>query len=164
MRKDSIGTYFPYMRIYSAGKVWHAPKFRELRDNHGYNIIANWIDFTASAEGDFRVWPHCLRDAKNCDLLILYCEDAAEEQRGAIVEAGHAMSAGKPVYCINTCKTLKANEISDVAFTKDPLWHWVKANTLVAGYREACLHYIRNYAVPLVDDICLTNSPVELVA
>jgi len=158
---NKLQHYNPYMRIYSAGKIWHSPDFRDLRDNMGYNITANWIDMGAQADGDERIWPHCLRDAANCDLLILYCGDENEEQRGAIVEAGHAMAAGKPVYAIGKCKTLMANEISDVAFTKDASWHWTRATTLKAGYREACFHFIKNYSVPQIGDLHYSLEPTQ---
>lgn len=161
----TIQENFNYLRIYSAGKVWHAPKFRDLRDNSGYNIIANWIDWGDQANGDSRVWPHCLRDASNCDLLILYSEEQNEEQRGAIMEAGHAMATGKPVYAIGKCKTLQANSISDVAFTNNAKWHWTKHETLKRGYVEACMHYLENYAVPNTDDLHYSlETELELVA
>ena len=150
--------YHSFTRIYSAGKVWHAPKFREMRDKHGYNVIANWIEWDERATGDVRIWQHCMRDAANCDLVILYCEGFDEEQRGAIMECGHAIGNGKPVYCINKCKSLTANKISDVAFTQWHKWHWTTAKTIEGGYKEAVMHYIQNYSVPLVGDLHYTNT------
>ena len=32
--------------FYTAGKVWHAPKFQELRDEIGMPVQARWIDLT----------------------------------------------------------------------------------------------------------------------
>lgn len=147
LRNDLIGRHNPI--IYSAGKVWHNRKFEMMRDQYHYNIPTDWIKWGDDVKGDPRIWLHCAKDAAQCDLLILYCEDQNEDQRGAIVEAGIAMGNNKPVYCIGSCKTIKPNATSDVAFTLHPLWHWTTATTIVAGYREACFHWIRHYAPPL---------------
>jgi len=163
MRKDNIQKYFDFTRIYAAGKVWHAPKFREMRDA-GYNVATEWINWGKQAINDPRIREHCLRDATKCDLLIIYCEDENEEQRGAMVEIGHALAAGNPVYCIGKCYTLKPSAISDVAVTHHKLWHWTKATTIKAGYREAVQHYIRNYAVREVENLHHTLEPAEAIA
>ena len=31
-------------KVYTAGKVWHQDKFKDLRDNKNYNVKARWID------------------------------------------------------------------------------------------------------------------------
>ena len=130
--------------IYSAGKTWHAGVFRQLRDLLGYNIIARWIDL--DPESDFvknekgRLWSQCLEDATTADITIVYCGAAHEEQRGALVEIGHALAAGKYVYLLNSCKTFEANDGSDVAFTHHPRFVSIKtAETKAArvGYRLA---------------------------
>jgi hypothetical protein len=161
MRKDNIGEFFDFTRIYSAGKVWHAPLFREMREL-GYNVATEWINWGSHAKNDVRIWEHCLRDATKCDLLIIYCGDKNEEQRGAMVEIGHAIAAGNPVYCIGTCHTLTPNAISDVAVTHHKLWHWTEATTIKAGYREAVQHFIRNYAVRGVSDLHYSQEPAAL--
>jgi hypothetical protein len=56
------------------------------------------------------------------------------------------------------------NDISDVAFTKDPLWHWTKATTLKAGYREASFHFMRNYSVPQIGDLMHNFEPAATLA
>jgi len=110
--------------IYSAGKTWHAGIFRQLRDLLGYNIVARWIDldpesdFVANEKG--RLWSQCLEDATAADITIVYCGNVNEEQRGALVEIGHALAAGKFVYLLNSCKTFQADDGSDVAFTHHP--------------------------------------------
>ena len=94
--------------IYAAGKTWHAATFRQLRDVLGYNIIARWIDldpesdFVANEKG--KLWAQCLEDATTADITIVYCGNSNEEQRGALVEIGHAIAAGKFVYLLNSCK------------------------------------------------------------
>ena len=116
--------------IYAAGKTWHDVTFRQLRDLLGYNIISRWIDYEKSSDivlnHKDRLWTHCLEDATTADITIVYCGDANEEQRGALVEIGHALAAGKFVYLLNSCKTFEANEGSDVAFTHHPRFVRIK--------------------------------------
>ncbi len=130
--------------IYAAGKTWHAGVFRQLRDLLGYNIIARWIDL--DPESDFvknekgRLWSQCLEDATTADITIVYCGNVDEEQRGALVEIGHALGAGKFVYLINSCKTFEADDGSDVAFTQYPRFVKIETEKSVAariGYRLA---------------------------
>lgn len=136
--------------IYSAGKTWHAPLFREMRDNLGYNIVATWIDFGCSVndllpEHRFSLWNNILLDMRKADVSIMYCQDMAEEQSGAIAEIGAMIIQGKPVYCIGTCVSLEPIPTSDRAFTQSDLFHFTEANTIRAGYREALAHYKRHY-------------------
>jgi nucleoside 2-deoxyribosyltransferase len=119
----------PQHKIYSASKIWHAPEFQNLRDKDGYNIISRWIDL--DNDSDFvvfqkdQLWIQCLEDCLSCDLMIIYCKNFDEQQRGVLVELGHVIGAGKPVYCINDCETFQLCKTSDVAFTHHPNWHWV---------------------------------------
>ena len=130
--------------IYAAGKTWYAGVFRQLRDLLGYNIIARWIDL--DPESDFvknekgRLWSQCLEDSTTADITIVYCGNVNEEQRGALVEIGQALAAGKFVYLINSCKTFEADDGSDVAFTQYPRFVRIKTEKSVAarvGYRLA---------------------------
>jgi nucleoside 2-deoxyribosyltransferase len=142
-------------KIYSASKIWHAAKFRELRDSFKFPIISQWIDFPEDPEDPWiknckdELWDACLQDCQNADLAIIYCKEFDEEQRGAVMEAGHVMGAGKPVYCVNTCKTFTPNAISDVAFTHHPLWTWIRRDnhlfTPLEGFALALAHYNSNH-------------------
>ena len=134
------------MKIYSAAKIWHAPKFQDLRDNGGYDINARWIDYDAEhpiVQQKAVLWQHCLEDVVSADFMVIYCEDPAEEMRGVIMEAGHAMAAGKNIYCINTTDSFSPCPISDVAFTHHPQWHFIREESgLVSveeGFQEAFL-------------------------
>ena len=117
------------MKFYCASKVWHAAQWRDAQDM-GYPITSRWIhydddsDIVLNRKGE--LWQHCLEDVTAADAVIIYCGSRDEEQRGAVMEAGHAMGQGKPVYCINSCKTFSPCSISDVAFTHHPLWNWVR--------------------------------------
>lgn len=137
--------------IYSAGKTWHAPLFKEMRDQLGYNIVASWIDFNCAIhhlpdEHKHSLWHHIINDVRNSDLIIVYCGDEKEEQGGAMLEVGKYLVLGKPVYCIGTCASFEPVNHSDRAFTHCKHWHFTKATTIRAGYREALAHYKRHYA------------------
>ena len=149
------------MKIYGASKVWHAPLWKDIR-SQGFDITGRWIDYTDDSyivtHCKDILWQHCLEDVTAADAVIIYCGDSEEEQRGVIMEAGHAIGQGKPVYCINSCKTFAANAISDVAFTHHRLWNWVGDGlSFYDGFRQA---YWRaaNYAA------LATETNLKLVA
>ena len=129
------------MKVYTAGKIWHAPKFQELRDVFGYDVNARWIDlddnnYIVKRRKDL-LWQICYEDVRDCDFVLLYCEDMSEEQRGALVEIGMAYAFQKPVYAVGTCKTIQPNKISDVAFTHFEGFHWLPESNLLKGFRMA---------------------------
>ena len=129
------------MKVYTAGKIWHAPKFQYLRDVLGYDVNARWIDLEDSnwivRKRKDILWQICYEDVRDCDFVLLYCEDISEEQRGALVEIGMAYAFGKPVYAVGTCKTIQPNKISDVAFTHFEGFHWLPESDLLKGFRMA---------------------------
>ena len=129
------------MKVYTAGKIWHAPKFQYLRDVLGYDVNARWIDlddnnWIVRKRKDI-LWQICYEDVRDCDFVLLYCEDISEEQRGALVEIGMAYAFQKPVYAVGTCKTIQQNKISDVAFTHFEGFHWLPESDLLKGFRMA---------------------------
>ena len=129
------------MKVYTAGKIWHAPKFQYLRDTLGYDVNARWIDLDDSnwivRKRKDILWQICYEDVRDCDFVLLYCEDMSEEQRGALVEIGMAYAFQKPVYAVGTCKTIQPNKISDVAFTHFEGFHWLPESDLLKGFRMA---------------------------
>ena len=129
------------MKVYTAGKIWHAPKFQYLRDTLGYDVNARWIDLEDSnwivRKRKDILWQICYEDVRDCDFVLLYCEDMSEEQRGALVEIGMAYAFQKPVYAVGTCKTIQPNKISDVAFTHFEGFHWLPESDLLKGFRMA---------------------------
>ena len=129
------------MKVYTAGKIWHAPKFQYLRDVLGYDVNARWIDlddnnWIVRKRKDI-LWQICYEDVRDCDFVLLYCEDMSEEQRGALVEIGMGYAFQKPVYAVGTCKTIQPNKISDVAFTHFEGFHWLPESDLLKGFRMA---------------------------
>lgn len=125
------------MQFYTAGKIWHADKFRFLRDTVGMLVQARWIDINTDQAAEMNktgaLWQQCYEDVRDSDFVLVYCEDFTEEQRGALVEIGMAYGMGKPVYCVGVCQSFKANAISDVAFTHFPLWTWLNESNLTKG-------------------------------
>ncbi len=151
-------------KIYSASKIWHATKWQAMRDIHGYNINATWIDIPcgtpekptgAKQLTDAEkcvLWTNCSNETRDCDMLICYAEKD-DEQRGALVEIGGALANGHPVYLIGNCPSFMVAGHSDVAFTKHPLFHkiWTSHSPdgvydHVYGYKKALEHYQEHYA------------------
>ena len=139
-------------RIYSAGKPIYAPLFRELRQKHGFNINARWIDLSDdTAKNKALVWELCHRDASDCQMLNIWNGNFDDDLRGTLVEAGHAMGNMSPVYSIGRSKNISPDSHSDCAFTFHPtLWYFTQNTTLLEGYKEAEAHYIRNFQLPRV--------------
>ncbi|MBA1159361.1 hypothetical protein [Microvirga mediterraneensis] len=86
--------------IYIASKTAHAPRWREARAN-GAPIISTWIDEAGVGETKCfaDLWCRCASEAAEADVLIVYREPG-EILKGAFVEVGCALNAGKPVYAV----------------------------------------------------------------
>lgn len=134
--------------FYTASKIWHATKHRELRDTYGLPVKARWIDLDDDSDivqnrkGD--LWAQCFEDVRDSDFVLVYFEDWEEEQRGALVEIGMAYGLGKPVYAIGECKSVSPCPESDVAFTHYPKWTWLKSKDLFDGALEAIALYTQS--------------------
>lgn len=89
-----------YDGIYIASKTRHAHLWRDLRDA-GAPIISTWIDEAGEGEsGDLHdLWHRCISESKGCTHLIVYREPD-DVLKGAWVEIGAALAAGKPVYAV----------------------------------------------------------------
>lgn len=89
-------------KIYIASKARHRPRWRDLRDNRGYDIISHWIDTPDEYSDDptgldyDKLWRTCIQDVKDCDTLVLYVE-TDEHLKGALVELGIALALGKDI-------------------------------------------------------------------
>lgn len=139
------------IKFYTAGKIWHADKFRTLRDDHGMAVHARWIDLKQDSElvqsRKDLLWQMCYEDVRDSDFVLLYSEDESEEQRGALVEIGMAYGMNKPVYAVGKCKSIMPNNISDVAFTHHHLWKWLDAKNLLQGSFLALAHELKKRPV-----------------
>lgn len=86
--------------VYVASKTRHAPMWLALRAR-GIRIISTWIDEAGSGQSA------CLRDlARRCvaepaaaDATLLYAEPG-DILKGALVEVGVALGAGRPVVSV----------------------------------------------------------------
>lgn len=127
-------------KFYTASKIWHAPRFKTIREM-GFDVQARWIDLEQDdpivTDHKDQLWQLCFEDVRDSDFLLLYSGDESEEQRGALVELGMAYGMNKPVFAINRCRSLRANDISDVAFTHHHLFTWLTSQTLLQGVLEA---------------------------
>lgn len=125
------------MKFYTAGKIWHADKFRFLRDTVGLTVHARWIDLASDSnlvvnrKGE--LWQQCYEDVRDSNFVLVYCEDQNEILQGALVEIGMAYGLNKAVYCVGKCKSLVASDNSDVAFTQHHLWTWLDTDNLIKG-------------------------------
>lgn len=137
------------MDFYTAGKIYHAPKFRDLRDKEGLPVRARWIDvdnesdLVQNRKGD--LWQLCYEDVRDSKFVLLYSEPS-DEQRGALVELGMAYGMRKPVFAIGSCKNLVADATSDVAFTHYPLFHRINTTDLQYGAFLALALYAKTYS------------------
>lgn len=129
--------------IYAAGKIWHAPIFRALRDS--FNIISRWIDldddhWIVKTRKDI-LWEQCLHDSTSADMMIIWSGTHDEEQRGVLVELGQALAAGKYVYLINSGASFEANGGSDAAYAHHPRFIKIKAKEPHVGFGRAVKHW-----------------------
>lgn len=86
--------------IYTASKTRHAARWRDLRAQ-GVPVISTWIDEAGVGETSCFVdlWRRCVDEARRASAVILYREDD-DVLKGAFIEAGVALSAGRPVYAV----------------------------------------------------------------
>jgi nucleoside 2-deoxyribosyltransferase len=133
------------LSFYTAGKIWHAPKFRHLRDEVKLPVNSRWIDLEADSDlvqnHKDKLWEMCLEDVLKASFVLVYAEPE-DLQNGALVEIGMAMAANKPIYSIGNCKSFQASGNSDAAFTHHHLWKWLSATNLVKGAFHALGHEI----------------------
>lgn len=85
------------MKVYVASKSVHGPRWITMRE-HGAPFVSSWID--ESGPGQTSDWAdltaRCVREAAAADGLIVYAEPG-EILKGALIEWGAALAAGKPV-------------------------------------------------------------------
>ena len=149
--------------IYSAGKTWAGHGFRDMRDNHGFNINARWIDiqdiladpndtFAPEIHNDHEylgnVWDNgCKQDCLSADMGILFAQPAdGEKHSGSLVELGHITAFNKPVYIIGTCASVEPAGHSDRAWKyQSCVYHWPHISDMLEGFKTAVQHYQKNY-------------------
>lgn len=95
---------YPRLRVYTASKLPHAPKWLDLR--HAWTEIqftARWPDLVGlipDQEEAARVfWLQDIQDVRTADVVMVYAEHD-DHLRGALVEAGAALAFGLRVLVV----------------------------------------------------------------
>ncbi len=95
--------------------------------------ISTWIDDPAVAPEAMHadLAARCMKEAASADVLVLYCQPG-EVLKGALMEVGAALGAGRQVRCVGDCESVKdlwrkhpnwRNCASlDEAFVQGPPW------------------------------------------
>ena len=162
------------INIYGAGKTWAAENLRDLRDNHGFNIISRWIDIqhvlkgpedTFNYESDEMkstdlgtLWDKgCKMDSTFCDLNLTLAQEAdGEMHSGSLVELGQTSACfayiqiQKPVYVIGSCRSFEQVGHSDRAWKFQRCFHHFPDLDYIAGAEAAIKHYQQHYALDWV--------------
>lgn len=89
------------MSIYVASRTYHAGIWRDARDK-GIPIISTWIDEAGEGEtADLsELWARIQREVTSAERLVMLIEDGDFPFKGALIEVGMALAAGKPVYLV----------------------------------------------------------------
>lgn len=92
----------PNERLYLSSRVHHAPRWRRLRDEAGWPIVASWIDEAGPLESASleALWTRAFDDAGRASRVILYVEPDDFPLKGALIEIGAAIALGVPIYCV----------------------------------------------------------------
>lgn len=93
------------LRVYTASKLKHAPKWRDLcAATPGIQAHARWLKHNVigtpdSAENAAEFWLQDEQDVRDADVVMVYGE-GDDKIRGALVEAGIAIACGIPVVVV----------------------------------------------------------------
>lgn len=118
--------------IYTASKTRHAHLWRAERGK-GLPIISTWIDEAEPGQtADMgELWERCVLEASTADALVLYRE-GDETLKGALVEVGAALAAGKRVFVVADCSP------SEYSWLDHPLVVWCES--LEQAMQYACAY------------------------
>jgi hypothetical protein len=88
------------IKIYTASKTIHAPKWRELRVL-GFPIISTWIDEAGKGETQSftDLWMRCINEASQANITLCYREPN-ETLKGAFIEVGASLASNRSVFAI----------------------------------------------------------------
>ena len=155
--------------IYIASKTRHADKWRALRAS-GTTILSTWIDEAGTGETqDFAdLWIRCVREAATCDALVFYAE-CGDVLKGAFVEVGAALAAGRPVYIVtpypvtdvDTCCTSSPDgDGEDCRFSRDH----VGRCSFEDGFTAPMYDTLSLFHHPLVKRVASVQAALDLIA
>lgn len=138
-----------HLRVYTASKLHYAPMWRELRVDADWRFVhftARWpfmtlCEFHASeaAPQARHFWMHDEHDVAQSDVVLVYAEPE-DHLRGALVEAGMALGAGKRVLLVGENEGFGT-------------WQWHPRVGRVSN-----LHFARGALAGLQIDICADAS------
>ena len=85
--------------IYIASKTIHAESWKSLRDDAEVDVISSWIDEAGPGESiDLAdLSRRCIKESTTCKAMIVFSLKE-EYLKGALIEMGAALAAGKTVY------------------------------------------------------------------
>jgi nucleoside 2-deoxyribosyltransferase len=95
------------IRVYTASKLKHALKWRELCANTSHvQFHARWLKHNSLGTPDTpehaaEFWLQDEQDVRDADAVMVYAE-GDDHLRGALVEAGIAIATGVPVIVVGT--------------------------------------------------------------
>lgn len=98
------------IRVYTASKIPTAAIWRKLHNEwpevyfHARWLKHNVIGTKDTEENANKFWQEDEEDIKSADILMIYATSQEEHLRGALVEAGIAISHGIPVLVVGTHK------------------------------------------------------------
>lgn len=124
-------------RIYIASKSKHGGRWLAGRRG-GVPFSASWIDeWEPGTTADWStLWARCIAEAAACDALILYMEPG-EALKGALVEVGAALAAGRPVFVVAPAGTFSFQEHPLVTTCRDLVDAIEMAGHVIAAGRAA---------------------------
>lgn len=93
------------IRVYTASKLDHAERWKKLRAEWPeVHFTARWPFFVGQIADDgynaTQFWQDDHADVQRADVILVFAEKPEEKLRGALVEAGMGIAAGKKVIVI----------------------------------------------------------------
>ncbi len=148
--------------LYIASKTSHAWRWRALRER-GHRINATWIDEAGEGQSsDYAdLAERCVNEAAQADAVLLYCEPG-EVLKGALIEVGAALAAGKEVRCVGDCPSISrvfrthprwrecaslADALANVMISHAVDWRGDCAAVSVTSNRIGCIYWLGSFYI-----------------
>ncbi len=99
-QQDADGRDCVALYVASRASVPERPQmWRDLRNRVGWRIVSSWIDESGEGQTDdfSELWERIQREISACDAVILFALSGDFPLKGAFIEVGMALMAGKPV-------------------------------------------------------------------
>ena len=93
----------PGPAVYPASKLRHGKMLKDVLNRANIQCAAHWPELVGKISDSTLnapvFWRRNMMDVANCDMVLLYAEEG-DKLRGALVEAGAAFMATKPVIVV----------------------------------------------------------------